>query len=126
MHHNHTTASHRGINKKLASIRARYYCPGLTSQVKKCFSICHEWGAKKSWGKNQNSLLQQYIVGAPMDRPPMDISGPLRLNSRGNRYVLVVTDYFSKWTASYAIPNQEAASVAEKLVSEFVSICSSS
>ena len=126
VHHNHTTASHRGMNKKLVSIRARYYCPGLTSQVKKWVRICHEWGAKKSWGKKRRSPLQLYMVGAPIERPAMDILGPLRLNSRGNRYVLVVTDYFSKWTESYALPNQEAASVPEKLVSEFVSICSSS
>ena len=28
--------------------------------------------------------------------------------------------YFTKWTESYAIPNQEATTVAEKLVTEFV------
>ena len=50
----------------------------------------------------------------------MDILGSLPLTPRGNRYVLVVTDYFTKWTESYNIPNQEAATVAEKLVSEFV------
>ena len=50
----------------------------------------------------------------------MDILGPLPLTPCGNRYVLVVTDYFTKWTESCAIPNQEAATVAEKLVSEFV------
>ena len=50
----------------------------------------------------------------------MDILGPLPLTPCGNRYVLVVTDYFTKWTESYAIPNQEAATVAEKLVSQFV------
>ena len=50
----------------------------------------------------------------------MDILGPLPLTPRGNKFVLVVTDYFTKWTESYAIPNQEATTVAEKLVSEFV------
>lgn len=119
-HHNHTTASHRGVSKTLASIKARYSWPGLTSQVKKWVRICHECGAKKNWGKKRRSPLQQYMVGAPMERLAMDILGPLPLTPRGNRYVLVVTDYFTKWTESYAIPNQEAATVAEKLVSEFV------
>ena len=50
----------------------------------------------------------------------MNILGPLPLTPRGNKFVLVVTDYFTKWTESYAIPNQEASTVAEKLVSEFV------
>ena len=54
-----------------------------------------------------------------MERLAMDILGPLPLTPRGNKFVLVVTDYFTKWTESYAIPNQEATTVAEKLVSEF-------
>ena len=36
-------------------------------------------------------------VGAPMDRWALDILGPLPVASRGNRYILVVTDAFSKW-----------------------------
>ena len=119
-HHNHTTASHRGVNKTLGALRTRYYWPGLTAQVKKWVKVCHDCGAKKNWGKTRRSPLKQYVVGAPMERLAMDILGPLPLTPRGNRFVLVVTDYFTKWTESYAIPNQEASTVAEKLVSEFV------
>ena len=50
----------------------------------------------------------------------MDKLRPLPLTPRGNKFVLVVRDYFTKWTESYAILNQEATTVAEKLVSEFV------
>ena len=120
VNHNHTTASHWGVNKTIASMKARYYWPGLTSHVKKWVTICHGCAAKKSWEKKRRSPLQQYIVGAPMERLAVDILGPLPLTPPGNRYVLVVTDYFTKWTESYAIPNQEAATVAENLVSEFV------
>ena len=98
-----------------------YYWPELTSHVKTLVRICHECGAKKSWGKKRRSPLHQYIVGAPMERLAMDILGPLPLTPRGNRYVLVVTDYFTKWTESYAIPNQEAATVAES--SWFPGLC---
>ena len=119
-HHDHTTASHRGINKTLAALRSCYYWPGLTRQVKRWVRICHECGAKKNWGRKRRSPLKQHVVGVPMERLAMDILGPLPLTPRGNRFVLVVTDYFTKWTESYAIPNQEAVTVAEKLVGEFV------
>ena len=33
---------------------------------------------------------------------------------------MVVADYFSKWTESYPLPNQEARTVAQKLVDEFI------
>ena len=50
----------------------------------------------------------------------MDILGPLPLTDRGNKYVLVVGDYFTKWVEAYAMPNMEAGTVAELFVSRFV------
>ena len=120
-HHNHTTASHRGVHKTLSALRLRYYWPGLTSQTYRWLTRCHDCGAKKSTGRKRRAALKQYILGAPLERIAVDILGPLPLTPRGNRYVLVVTDYFTKWTESYAIPDQTAPTVAEKLVAEFIS-----
>ena len=50
----------------------------------------------------------------------MDILGPLPQTPRGNKLILVVTDYFTKCTESFAISVQEATTVAAKLVGEFV------
>ena len=50
----------------------------------------------------------------------MDILGPLPQTPRGNKLILVVTDYFTKCTESFASPVQEATTVAAKLVGEFV------
>ena len=55
-----------------------------------------------------------------MERIAIDILGPLPETPRKNKFILVVSDYFTKWTESYPIPNQEATTVAEKLVSEFI------
>lgn len=56
-----------------------------------------------------------------MERIAIDILGLLPKTPRGNRYVLVIPDYFTKWTESYALPDQTATTIAEKVVSEFVS-----
>ena len=53
----------------------------------------------------------------------MNILWPFPLTPRGNKFVLVVTYYFSKWRESYPIPNQDAFMVVEKLVGEFIIIC---
>ena len=49
----------------------------------------------------------------------MDISGPLPTTSRGNQFICVVMDYFTKWPEAYALPNHEAETVADVLVSQF-------
>jgi hypothetical protein len=38
----------------------------------------------------------------------IDILGPLPRNEDGNRYLMVVEDYFTKWTEAIPIPNAEA------------------
>ena len=48
----------------------------------------------------------------------VDIMGPLPESEQGNVYVLVAADYFTKWVEVYAIPNQEAITVAKKLTDE--------
>ena len=119
-HHSHTTASHCGVKKTLSALQSRYYWPGLTSAVHRLVARCHVCGSKKTWGKKRRSPLKQYVVGAPMERIAIDILGPLPETPWKNKLILVVGDYFTKWTESYPLPNQEATTVAEKLVNEFI------
>ena len=119
-HHSHTTASHRGVRKTLPALQSRYYWPGLTSTVYRLVARCHVCGSKKTWGQKRRAPLKQYVVGAPMKRIAIDILGPLPETLRKSKFILVVSDYFTKWTESYPIPNQEATTVEEKLVSEFI------
>ena len=64
--------------------------------------------------------MSQYNVGAPSERVAMDILGPLPESESGNKYLLLVADYFTKWPEAYALPNQEATTVAEVFVREYV------
>ncbi len=51
----------------------------------------------------------------------MDILGPLPLTDKGKRYILVVADWFTKWTECIAIPDLEAKTVAQALIDNFIS-----
>ena len=41
----------------------------------------------------------------------MDICGHYPTSERGNKYILVITDHFTKWVEAYPIQNQEAVTV---------------
>ena len=56
-----------------------------------------------------------------MDQLVTDIVGPLSTTPRGNRYVLVVTNYFTNWEEVMAVPDQSGASCAEKIFNEVIS-----
>jgi hypothetical protein len=63
--------------------------------------------------------MHQYDVGVLFERIVIDVAGLFPLSDQGNRYLLITMDYFMKWLEAYAIPNQEALTIAEALVTNF-------
>ena len=113
--HDSPTGGHYGENKTLDKIRQRYYWAKCGLDVKLWCKLCAVCAAKKG-ARKLRYPLQQYDVGCPMERIAMDFME----TESGNRHLLVVMDYFTKWPEAYALPNQEALTVANVLASEFV------
>lgn len=42
----------------------------------------------------------------------IDLIGPLPVTPRGNKYVVTLVDYFSKWPEASALPDKNATGVA--------------
>ena len=55
-----------------------------------------------------------------MERIAIDFTGPLPETTSYNRYIMVVSDYFTKFTEAYALPNITARTAAGVLVREFI------
>lgn len=73
---------------------------------------------KKKSKRYQESSDESCRIWNLHEKLATDILGELPKADRGNRYILVVSDYFTKWTESFAMPNIEAQTVAKILVEE--------
>lgn len=119
--HSTVTAGHLGVNKTLAKVRERYFWFALRKDVENWCKSCDACNSKRSSLRKPKAPLQTYNVGAPMERIAIDFMGPLPKSSKsGNKYLMVVGDYFTKWTEAYPIPNIEAKTVADKLIENFI------
>ncbi|XP_076293044.1 uncharacterized protein LOC143215119 [Lasioglossum baleicum] len=75
----------------------------------------------KGTANRGKGLLQIYNVGSPFERIALDILGPLPKSFPGNRFMLVVADYFTRWPEVIPLPNFQAKTVANALIKDIVS-----
>ena len=118
--HNAVTAGHMGVRRTLAAVRNRFFWPLMRRSVEKWCAECAVCASRKNPIKKRRAPLLKYQVGMPLERVALDITGPWPVSNSGNRYTLVVSDYFTKWAEAYPIPDQEAKTVAEVFVNQFV------
>ena len=53
----------------------------------------------------------------------MDLIGPLTTTPRGNKYIITITDYFSKWAEAGPLPDKTAQGIAKFLYSMVSDSC---
>ena len=117
--HEGALGSHLGVDKTLARLKDRFYWPGHYNDVCNWCKHCNICARRKNPIPRARAQLETIEAGYPLQMVAMDILGPLPESSSGNSYILVVSDYFTRWAEAYAIPNQEATTVAQKLTDEF-------
>ena len=121
MAHNVISSAHLGVNKTLKKTKRDYYWYGMKEDVRNWIRKCDVCGARKRPPKSPRAPLKVYNVGLPMDRVAMDILAPFPQSSKGNKYILVVGDIFTRWIEAYPIPDQTSSVIAHTLVYEFFS-----
>ena len=90
-------------SKTLKRVRERFYSVGCSQDVKHWCSSCDTCASRKGPPRAVRAPMAQYNVGAPMERIAVDVLGPLPESESGNKYLLIVADYFSKWTEAFPI-----------------------
>ena len=81
----------RLLSKLIIVIRLKSpWCTLCNLVITGSSQICRQVGCKR------RVPLKQYVVGAPMERIAIDILGPLPETPQINKFILVVSDYFTK------------------------------
>ena len=116
--HEGVLGGHLGIDKSLGKLKERFYWPGHYNDVKQWCATCVNCATRKTAGPTRRGPLHPITVGYPLQLVAVDILGPLPRTSDGNSYILVAEDYFTRWLEAWPVPNQEAKTVARKLMDE--------
>ena len=117
--HDSLLAGHLG-KKTCERILQLFYWFGGREDSDNWVMSCDRCAAVKTPPRAYKSPLGTMPVGAPLDRLVTDLLGPLPLTPRGNLYILVVTDYLTKWVEIFPVPDQTAVTSAEKILNEVI------
>ena len=118
--HDNPTGGHLGITKTNERLKKRFYWISCKDDVTRYIQQCNICEARKNPPRAAKGKLGQYLVGAPMERVAIDILGPLPRTEKGNKYIVIISDYFTRWVEAYPVVNQEAETVAKVFTEEFI------
>ena len=115
--HNMPVGGHFGVQKTLEKVRSHFQWFHMKADIVNWCRSCAVCNSRKQ-SKKERVPMQPIESGFPFERIALDIVGPLPKTTRGNKYILVLRDYFTKWPEAFPLQNQEAVTIARILVSE--------
>ena len=118
--HDHKLAAHLGQAKVLARLRNRFIWPGMQEQAKEFIKNCISCQKRKAHKRNLAPLRPLPMVTYVWERVAMDIVGPLECTRSGNRYILAISEYATKYIETIGIKDQTALTVAEAFTNRII------
>jgi transposase InsO family protein len=119
-HHDADIAGHFGYFKTINSIGRWFYWPNMNDDVKNWVQQCQVCQQYKGTTKERVGKLQPIRATRPFEIVGMDILTDLPVTPRGNKHILVFTNYFTKWPEAFALSDMKAETVARVYVNEII------
>ena len=106
--HDLRVTGHIGIQRTVARVKRRFYWPRLALDLARWCANCEHCAGRKGKPRPVRQPMQTFDVGAPLERISIDILDTHKVMRQQNRYVLVVSDYFTKWTDAFPLRKHTA------------------
>ena len=98
MEHHATVSAHPGMNRMYYAMRRRYYWPSMVTDIYSTITKCTTCAQNRLSLRRRTSPLTLFPGTEPLTDLSVDIFGPIPATKAGNRFILVITDRFSKLT----------------------------
>lgn len=119
MGHTIPWAGHLSNTKSYERIAARFYWPGLYSEVQQYCKSCPECQFTSKRKTSPYPLQPLPIIEVPFSRIAMGIVGPLERTQTGFKYSLVICDYATRYPEAFPLRKVTAGPIAQALLQLF-------
>jgi Integrase zinc binding domain len=98
LEHYPRVAGHPGVSRKFRSLLRRYFWRKMSADVAETVRQCAVCAKNRIHERKRTSFLKLFPASEPLEYVSLDILGQLPKTEHGNRFLLVITDRFSKLT----------------------------
>ena len=122
--HESIMSGHQGTKKTHERVVAYFFWPGVHGDVKRYCQSCDVCQRTIAKGRIPKTPLGKMpLMDSPFKRVAVDLIGPIApVTDRGNRYILTMVDYATRYPEATALKSIEAEIVAEALVTMFTRV----
>ncbi|XP_041375943.1 uncharacterized protein LOC121388603 [Gigantopelta aegis] len=122
--HESIMSGHLGTKRTVSRILAEFFWSGVQAEGKRFCQSCDICQRIITKGRVCKVPLEQMpLIDEPFKRVAVDLVGPLKpATEKGNRYILTLVDYATRYPEAVALKGIEAERVAEALVDIFCRI----
>lgn len=115
--HDTPMGGHLGAKKTRERIWAEFYWPGMCCEIRRYCQSCDRCQRITPRGRTSKvPLVKMPLVDLPFDRVAVDLVGPVTpASDRGNRFILVMVDYATRYPEAVALKKITTEAVAEAL-----------
>ena len=118
--HNSLSVSHLSVSRTLKAVRRRFYWHGVHEDVENHIRRCGPCAEVNDSSKLCRAPVINIKSGHPLQRVAIDIVGPTPRSSLGHKWLLVVSDHFTKFAQAFPVRNTSAVTLAKKVMDEYL------
>jgi len=110
---------HERIEKTYERLKKKFYWKNMFADVKRVIGNCHTCIINRSQKYPEPTEQYPSKVEGPFTHMGLDIVGPLPVTKKGNQYIIVTVDYFTKWVEAEPLQTITSQDVAAFLSNVF-------
>ncbi|XP_074789326.1 gypsy retrotransposon integrase-like protein 1 isoform X2 [Athene noctua] len=116
--HKNAAGTHHGISRTLTLVESNYYWTSITNDVKQWVYACQRCQVAKNTTTTEpktHPIKAEY----PWTAVTIDLMGPFNITNRSHKYIIMMTDLFTRWTVILPLHDTSAAEISKAIINVF-------
>lgn len=118
--HDSIGGGHLGFHKTWSKVKTRFVWNNMYLITRNWVNSCSTCAAKKQLLKTKMPLIPLKAAEKPFELVGVDVLGPLPITKQGHKYIVVFTDYLTKWVEAFPVAETTANTIAKLLINEII------